>query len=46
MGMAEHRIVEGLAMTLKCKDGGTCGLGGYCADCPLLKLIRLMESVP
>lgn len=27
----------------KCKDGGLCGLGGFCDECPLLKEPAMSE---
>ena len=28
---------------IRCEDGGTCGLGGYCKECPY-KLIAELEA--
>jgi hypothetical protein len=30
----------------KCFDGGNCGEGGFCNDCPLLKFIENQVELP
>lgn len=31
-----------VAEEFKCKDGGRCGLGGYCRDCPPSRTLQAL----
>ena len=30
----------------KCFDGGNCGEGGFCDECPILKITEIIDNVP